>query len=145
MVLLARLRPLVQRFLLLVLSLALLLLPAPKVWAADTPPADSANSAASAVSVPNLTVNNISSEKVNQFVQAYLQVVELIDQRESELQSAETASESLQIQQEIQAEAFSLVTQAGLTQQEYWQLLGLANSDMEFRERILAQLEEVAA
>ncbi|WP_346292008.1 DUF4168 domain-containing protein [Sphaerothrix gracilis] len=145
MVLLARLRPLVQRFLLLVLSLALLLLPAPKVWAADTPPADTANSVTSAVSVPNLTVNNISSEKVNQFVQAYLQVVELIDQRESELQSAETASESLQIQQEIQAEAFSLVTQAGLTQQEYWQLLGLANSDMEFRERILAQLEEVAA
>ncbi|NEQ34379.1 MAG: hypothetical protein F6K04_25910 [Leptolyngbya sp. SIO4C5] len=67
MVLLARLRPLVQRFLLLVLSLALLLLPAPKVWAADTPPADTANSVTSAVSVPNLTVNNISSEKVNQF------------------------------------------------------------------------------
>ncbi|NJL84962.1 MAG: DUF4168 domain-containing protein [Leptolyngbyaceae cyanobacterium SM1_1_3] len=90
----------------------------------------------------SLTANDISSEKVSQFVQAYLQVVALIDQRENDLQSAETESESLRIQQEIQTEAFSLITQAGLTQTEYWQLLGLANSDMEFRERILAQLEE---
>ena len=41
-----------------------------------------------------------------------------------------------------QAEAYGLIEAAGLTRQTYWQLLGLANSDAEFRDRVLAQLEE---
>jgi len=87
-------------------------------------------------------VSDIPSEKVSQFVTAYLQVVELVERREGELQQAETDAESLQIQRDIQAEAFELITDTGLTRQEYWQLLGLANSDPDFRERILAQLED---
>lgn len=128
-------------FLNLLFSTALLVLPMTAVQAA---PADlqPPSSVPMTLIESSLTANDISSEKVSQFVQAYLQVVALIDQRENDLQSAETESESLRIQQEIQTEAFSLITQAGLTQTEYWQLLGLANSDMEFRERILAQLEE---
>lgn len=90
----------------------------------------------------DLDASTIPSEKVQAFVTAYVQVVALIDQREGELQRAETESESFQIQQEIQTEAFELIESAGLTQQEYWQLLGLANSDPDFRDRILAQLEE---
>ena len=89
--------------------------------------------------------NDISSEKVSQFVQAYVQVVKLVEQRESELQSAETESESLQMQQEIESEAFEAIASTGLTWQEYLQLLGLANTDPEFGERIATQLQEAGS
>ena len=112
----------------------------PAAWAAENP--DEPIPAAEAPLNLDLDASTIPSEKVQAFVTAYVQVVALIDQREGELQRAETESESFQIQQEIQAEAFELIETAGLTQQEYWQLLGLANSDPDFRDRILAQLEE---
>ena len=86
----------------------------------------------------------ISSEKVSQFVKAYLQVVALIDRRANELRRAETNAESHQIEQDIQAEAFKIIEQANLTRQEYLQLLGLANTDPDFRERVVAQLQEVS-
>lgn len=89
-----------------------------------------------------LYASDISSEKISQFVQAYLKVVTLIEQRESDLQSTETESESLQMQQEIQAEALALIEAEGLTVQEYLQLLGLANIDPEFGERVVAHLQE---
>jgi hypothetical protein len=89
--------------------------------------------------------NNIPSEKVSQFVHACLQVVALIERREGELQGAETESESLHIEQEIEAEALAIIEQAGLTRQEYLQLLGLANTDPEFGERIATQLQEATS
>jgi hypothetical protein len=89
-----------------------------------------------------LNATDIPSEKVDQFVAAYLDVVQLIDERGEALQRAETEAESLRIQQSIQAEAFQLIEERGLTRQDYWQLLGLANTDPEFRDRVLAQLEE---
>ncbi|WP_421654878.1 DUF4168 domain-containing protein [Leptothermofonsia sp. ETS-13] len=89
-----------------------------------------------------LDPNNIPSEKVSQFVHACLQVVALIERREGELQGAETESESQRIEQEIEAEALAIIEKAGLTRQEYLQLLGLANTDPEFGERIAIQLQE---
>lgn len=91
----------------------------------------------------DIEASDISSEKISQFVRAYLQVVDLIDQRETELQSAETESESRRIQYDIQSEAFQLIEATGLTRQEYLQLLGLANLDPEFGERVAMQLEEM--
>lgn len=90
------------------------------------------------------TTKTISSEKVSQFVQAYLQVVAVIDRRASELRRAETNSESNRIEQDIASEAFKIIEQANLTRQEYLQLLGLANTDPDFRERVVAQLQEVS-
>ncbi|MEM1311821.1 MAG: DUF4168 domain-containing protein, partial [Cyanobacteria bacterium P01_H01_bin.153] len=72
----------------------------------------------------------------------YLSVVALIDERAEELQRAQTETESLQLQRAIETEAFDLIQAAGLSQQDYFQLLGLANTDPEFRDRVLAQLEE---
>ncbi|UBF24668.1 DUF4168 domain-containing protein [Kovacikia minuta CCNUW1] len=98
--------------------------------------------------VPNrygLDPSNIPSEKVSQFVHACLQVVALIERREGELQGAETESESLRIEQEIEAEALAIIEMAGLTRQEYLQLLGLANTDPEFGERIAVQLQEATS
>jgi Domain of unknown function (DUF4168) len=88
-----------------------------------------------------VSANAISAEKISQFVQAYLQVIALIDQREGELQGAETESDSLRIKQEVESEAIGLIQTAGLTFQEYLQLLTLANVDPEFSERIVAQLQ----
>ncbi|WP_233743728.1 DUF4168 domain-containing protein [Leptodesmis sichuanensis] len=91
-----------------------------------------------------LDPGNIPSEKVSQFVYACLQVVKLIENREGELQAAETESESLRIEQEIEAEALAIIEKAGLTRQEYLQLLGLANTDPEFGERVAIQLQEAS-
>jgi hypothetical protein len=90
----------------------------------------------------NLDTDDISAEKISQFVQAYLQVLALIEQRENELQGAELESESQQIQQEIEAEAVDLIQSTGLTLQEYLQILSLTNIDPEFGERVAAQLQE---
>lgn len=87
----------------------------------------------------------ISSEKISQFVAAYLQVLDLMEQREGEMQGAETDSESLRVRQEIEAEAFAIIESAGLTWQEYLQLLGLANTDPDFGERIATQLQEATS
>lgn len=106
-------------------------------WAEEAtppPPAPSLTSEVNSADIP--------SEKVTQFVTAYLQVVALIDERSEELERAPTEAESLQIQQDIQRSAYALIEENGLTRQDYWQLLGLANTDAEFRDRILAQLEE---
>ncbi|MBI4782485.1 MAG: DUF4168 domain-containing protein [Oscillatoriophycideae cyanobacterium NC_groundwater_1537_Pr4_S-0.65um_50_18] len=89
-----------------------------------------------------LDTDAISPEKVSQFIRAYLHVVNLIEQREGELQGAETDAESLRIQQDIEAEALSLIESEGLTLQEYMQLLSLANLDPEFGDRIALQLQE---
>jgi hypothetical protein len=85
----------------------------------------------------------VPSETVSRFVSTYLEVVKLIESREQSLQSTETDTESCQMQQEVQAEAVALIQAHDLTLQAYWELLGLANSDPEFRERVLAQLEDV--
>lgn len=91
---------------------------------------------------PNLDASTIPSEKISQFVHACVQVVQLIERREGELQGAETELESQRIEQEIEAEASAIIAEAGLTRQEYLQMLTLANIDPEFGDRVTAQLQE---
>lgn len=104
---------------------------------------------AGAIAEPTVTnhsspdLNDIPSEKVNQFVQAFLQVLDVIERREGELQGAETEAESLRIQRDIETEALAIIKAAGLTKSEYLQILGLANTDSEFGERVAMQLQEV--
>ncbi len=97
---------------------------------------------------PNLSTgidsDDISAEKVNQFIQAYLQVVALIDQRQADLQGADSELESLRVQQEIEAQAQALIRQAGLMPSEYLQLLNLTHLDSEFGERVVLQIQEQA-
>lgn len=87
---------------------------------------------------------DIPSATVSQFVAAYLEVVDLIESREASLQRAETETESRQMQAEIQRQAIDLIQAHELTLQAYWELLGLANNDPEFREQVLAQVEEAS-
>ena len=117
----------------------------PTTWAEAASPSKPAEFFTEQPAIDRLpSTENISSEKLNQFVQAYLRVVKLIDQREGDLQGAETNTESLRIQQEVEAEALSLIEASGLTLQEYLQLLSLANLDPEFGDRVVAQLQEAS-
>jgi hypothetical protein len=113
----------------------------PPVWAADSTSSLPALDASAPLPAP-VDAADIPSDQVNQFVDAYLQVATLIDARSEDLKRAATEAESLQLQQTIQADAYALIEATGLTLPTYWQLLGLANSDVEFRDRVLAQLEE---
>lgn len=99
-----------------------------------------------APSAPSVGIDasTISSEKLSQFVSACLQVVSLIERREGELQAAETDSESLRLQRDIETGAIAIIEQAGLTRQEYLQLLSLANVDPEFGERVATLLQEAS-
>jgi hypothetical protein len=132
----------VRRCWLLVALTGLLLLSlAVPAWAVPPPPPG--------VAAPGLTAspakpdaNDIPSETVSRFVEAYMAVVKLIESRELSLQRAETDTESRQMQQEIQAAALELIQAQGLSLPDYWELLGLANSDPEFRDRVLAQIDE---
>ncbi len=96
----------------------------------------------SEISPPIFDINSIPSEKVSQFIQAYLQVLELIDRRQGELLAAETKIASQGLEKEIETQAEEIIHQAGLSRQEYLQLLSLANIDPEFGERIAIGLQE---
>lgn len=118
---------------LLLLGFGRLAIAAPAVPTADSPPL---------VTPAAPDASDIPSETVSRFVRAYIDVVKLIESRELGLQRAETDTESRQMQQEIQAAALELIQANGLTLSAYWELLGLANSDPEFRDRVLAQIDE---
>ena len=121
-------------------------LPAPVCLAQELTPSNNAPETSAApespVSPANFDTNSIPSEKVSQFVQAYLQVLELIDSRQGELLAAETKLASERLEREIETAALAAIKQAGLTQAEYLQLLSLANMDPEFGERVAASLQE---
>lgn len=85
---------------------------------------------------------DIAADKVNQFAQAYLQVLQLLSDREPELPAAETGAEALKIEQSIEAEAVDLIESNGLTLPEYMQVLGLASQDATFRDKVLGRMDE---
>ncbi|MGL5196793.1 MAG: DUF4168 domain-containing protein, partial [Chroococcales cyanobacterium] len=65
-----------------------------------------------------------------------------IEGREQELLSAPTSLESQRIEREIETASIKAIAQAGLTKQEYLQMLSLANIDPEFGERIAAAIQD---
>ena len=132
----------VRRIAVLVVCVSLWQLTAIASWAASDADLSASTSTSSSLARPD--TNNIPSEKVTQFVNVYLQVVALIERREGELQAAETESESLRIQRDIEMEAIVLIERASLNRQEYLQLLSLANVDPEFGERVVTLIQETA-
>ncbi|MGI8936198.1 MAG: DUF4168 domain-containing protein [Phormidesmis sp.] len=85
---------------------------------------------------------DVAADKVDQFAQAYLQVLKLLSDREPELPAAETNAEALKIEQSIEAEAIDLIESNGLTLPEYMQVLGLASQDATFRDKVLGRMDE---
>lgn len=131
------------RVILAIASVLFCVLANPSVlWAAPTQPQLEQLIGLESTASSGIGADTIPSEKLNQFVQACLQVVALIERREGELQAAETDSESVRIQQDIEAEAIAIIERSGLTRQEYLQLLSLANVDSDFGERVATLLQE---
>lgn len=87
-------------------------------------------------------VDEISVEKISQFIQAYLQVIQLLEQFPGVLHRLDTTGNSVP-QPNIEQAALEIIEAAGLTRQEYLQLLNLANADPDFSDRIAMQLEDV--
>jgi hypothetical protein len=85
---------------------------------------------------------DIAADKVDQFAQAYLQVLKLLSDREPELPAAETSAEALKIQQSIETEAVKRIEDSGLTMAEYMKMLSLASQDEAFRDKVLSRLDE---
>ncbi len=108
-----------------------------------------ADEAPAATEMPSLGISEItdsgaiSSEKVSQFANAYMGIVDLISGRSEELQQAETAAEYDQLEQELEAAAIEIIQQTGLTPPEYLQLLTLADTDTEFSERVATQIQDI--
>lgn len=128
----------------LILS-ALFWLPAAPGWAQDLSSLQKSPQTVvteSEFSPTNFDINSIPSEKISQFIQAYLKVLDLIDRRQGELLAAETEVASQRLEKEIETQAEEIIHQAGLSKQEYLQLLSLANVDPEFGERIAVGLQE---
>jgi Domain of unknown function (DUF4168) len=125
----------------LIMVLVLLTLTiSPQAIAAEAPPPVLEEMTTPASTNP--TASDISSEKVSQFIQCYIQVLALVEQREPVVNAAETELEAKQLEREVEVAALKIIEDSGLTLPEYFQLLGLANSDTEFSERITAQLQE---
>ncbi|MEL7329138.1 MAG: DUF4168 domain-containing protein [Cyanobacteria bacterium J06559_1] len=121
---------------LLVITLCVvMLLGAPAVCLADTPmpapmPAPITNSA------------DVAAEKLDQFAQAYLQVLQLLSDRESEIPAAETNAEAIKVEKSIEADAIAIIQDNGLSLPEYMQILGLASQDEAFQDQLLGRIDE---
>ncbi len=119
-------------------GLLMLLVPG-LAWADDAPIATTMND----LGISEITDSGaISSQKVSQFANAYMGIVDLISGRSEELQQAETAQEYNQLEQELEAAAIEIIQQEGLTPPEYLQLLTLADNDAEFSERVATQIQD---
>lgn len=79
---------------------------------------------------------DIDADKLDQFAQAYLQVLQLLSDRQSELPEDDTSPAALDIQQSIEADTIKIIQGSGLTLPEYMQILELANQDEAFQRRI---------
>ncbi len=83
---------------------------------------------------------NVSTGKIDQFAQAYLQVLQLLGDRKAEISAAETNAEALKIEKSIEVDAIAIITNQGLTPPEYMQILGLASQDATFQDKVLGRM-----
>jgi hypothetical protein len=87
----------------------------------------------------------IASDKVLQFAKAYQEVLQIIDRRYVEIQSAETDYIAARRIRDVEAEALGVIQSVGLSWSEYLQMLNLANLDSEFGEEVALALQELDA
>lgn len=89
-----------------------------------------------------VSADDVSSEKLSAFVMAYVAVMDVVERQEIPWQNAESDSEALRLQQELEEEAIAKIEASGLSQTEYLQLLNLIQVDTELGETIAALLQD---
>jgi len=82
------------------------------------------------------TSSSIAPAKLDQFAQAYLQVLKLLSDRQAELPDDETTRAALDIQKSIEDDTIRIIQGSGLTLPEYMQILEMANQDETFQRQI---------
>ena len=86
--------------------------------------------------------DDVSSEKLSAFVTAYVAVMDVVERQEIPWQNAESESEALRLQQELEEDAVAKIEASGLSPAEYLQLLNLIQVDTELGETIAALLQD---
>ncbi|MEO1621245.1 MAG: DUF4168 domain-containing protein [Cyanobacteria bacterium J06632_3] len=114
-------------------------------WAGSQPEMSESSSLVDAEATQSISEGtDIAAEKIDQFAQAYLQVLQLLSDREPELPAAESSAEALKIQQSIESEAISLIQSTGLTVPEYMQILSLVSQDEALQDKVLGRMDDTA-
>lgn len=83
---------------------------------------------------------DISEEKVDKFVTAYVEVQKISQDYSAKLQAAEEPEKATELQQEAQTKMQKAVTKSGLSVPEYQQIASLAGQNPELRARIEAEM-----
>lgn len=81
-------------------------------------------------------IDDTSRNKLDQFASAYLQILQLLSNRQSELPEDETSPAALEIQQSIEADTIKIIEGSGLTLPEYMQILNMASQDETFQRKV---------
>ena len=89
-----------------------------------------------------VSADDVSSEKLSAFVTAYVAVMDVVERQEIPWQNAESESEALRLQQELEEDAVAKIEASGLSPAEYLQLLNLIQVDTELGETIAALLQD---
>lgn len=89
-----------------------------------------------------VSADDVSSEKLSAFVMAYVAVMDVVERQEIPWQNAESESEAVMLQQELEEVAIAKIEASGLSQAEYLQLLNLIQVDTELGETIAALLQD---
>ena len=89
-----------------------------------------------------VSADDVSSEKLSAFVTAYVAVMDVVERQEIPWQNAESESEALRLQQELEENAIAKIEESGLSPAEYLQLLNLIQVDTELGETIAALLQD---
>ena len=89
-----------------------------------------------ATDTPLAESRNVSTDQLDQFAQAYLQVLKLLSDRQNELPADQTSPAALEIQQSIEADTINIIQSSGLTLPEYMQILDRAIQDETFQRQI---------
>ncbi|MGM0595177.1 MAG: DUF4168 domain-containing protein [Pseudomonadota bacterium] len=84
---------------------------------------------------------DIGDEKLGQFVDAFVEVRELEQGFTSKLENIEDQEEAQALQQQTQQEMIGAVEDAGLSVEEYNNIVAAMRQDPELRDEILSQVE----
>lgn len=82
----------------------------------------------------------VSEEKVDQFVTAYVEVQKISQDYSAKLQATEEPEKATELQQEAQTKMQKAVTKSGLSVPEYQQIASLAGQNPELRARIQEEM-----
>jgi hypothetical protein len=91
---------------------------------------------------PQADAVQVDEAKINQFVDALVEISTIRQTAAAELESAEGMEEAQKVQQDAQQRMLEAVESAGLSVEEYNHIASLMGSDPELAERINSELEK---